>query len=138
MPSQAEHVRFLRVINGVFLVVVAVYAVLDEFLGPHGRTVDTILLIAMAVAATGSAGIGLFLRRKYLDQVLPILRTDPENQEALNRWRAGQIVVMVFVVTVAAIGFALRFLGASLPVVVPFYLASAGLLVWLRPSDAIS
>ena len=69
---------------------------------------------------------------------LEVLRADPDNSQALQRWRGGQLASMVLFVSVALCGFALRFLGVALVRVIPFYLASALLLIWFRPSEPAS
>lgn len=137
MPSQAQQVRSVRVINGVFLASVVLYAYVGESLHPHGKEPDAILVVGISLVAAFAVGFGLFFRLTFLARALPALRADPENQVALDRWRAGQIISLVCCETPALFGLALRLVGAALPVVVPFYVAAAGLLLWLRPSEPL-
>jgi hypothetical protein len=59
------------------------------------------------------------------------LQLRPDDPAALQQWRTGAILTAVLLEAVALYGFALRFLGASLKVSVPFYLVGIALmLLW--------
>jgi len=138
MSALAAQIRALQITHTIFLVSVGVYACLGEFLGPKVREVPPVLQMGFAVCAALSVAAALIARRSMTMSALEVLRADPDNSQALQRWRGGQLASMVLFVSVALCGFALRFLGVALVRVIPFYLASALLLIWFRPSEPAS
>jgi disulfide bond formation protein DsbB len=138
MSALATQIRTLRIMQLVFLVFVVVLAAMAEFLGPAGRKVDTVVLAGIAVTAAMDVAVALFLRRKFSADAREVLRTDPENTAALDRWYVGQLTAMVLFVSIGLFGFAVRFLGASLAEAAPFYLVSLILLLASRPSEALA
>jgi len=122
----------------VFLVLVVLFAAMGEFVNPAGRKIDTVMLAAIAVTAAIDLAIAFFLRRKFSADAREVLRTDPENVSALQRWYLGQLTAMVLFVSVGLFGLALRFMGASLVQASPFYLASLVLLLGSRLSEPLA
>jgi hypothetical protein len=138
MLALAAQIRLLRIIQMVFFVFVVVLAAMGEFLAPAGRKIDTVVLAGIAVTAAMDVAIALFLRRKFSADSREVLRSDPENTAALDRWYVGQLTAMVLFVSVGLFGFAVRFLGASLVEAAPFYLVSLILLLASRPSEPLT
>ena len=75
--------------------------------------------------------IALFLRIKMVQPGAVILQEKPDDQTALARWRAGNILSFVLAETVVLFGFALRFIGGTTWQSLPFYIVGIALmLVW--------
>ena len=77
--------------------------------------------------------MALVLRSRLLAPCLEILRSNPDDAQALGRWRTGNIVSFVIAEAVALLGFALKFLGASWFVAAPFFATGIFLLLIWTP-----
>lgn len=125
--------RLLRIIQMVLLISVVLYAVAGEFAGPQeARDVKQIRLILIALAGALLMAIGA-LRQRMISPAQEVLRSQPEDAQALARWRAGTIVTFALVEAGALYGLVLRLLGATLQQALPFYAAAAVLLVVFTP-----
>ena len=125
--------RLLRVIQAALLGSVVLYAVVGEVTGPkESRDVKQTQLILIVLSAT-EVGIILLVRRRMVQPLEETLRSQPEDAAALSRWRAGNIVTFALAEAVGLYGVALRFLGATLLQVIPFYASAAVLMLVFTP-----
>jgi hypothetical protein len=74
---------------------------------------------------------------KTLSSAIVALRRNPQDTQALFRWRQAHILIMVLLLSVALFGFVLRFMGGSFWLALPFYSASALLLLLWAPREIV-
>jgi hypothetical protein len=97
---------------------------------PHPSVRFVQVITGLSVLVTVS---WLVLRRKYLGRSVTLLRSNPENIEAIKRWRTGHILSFTLSEAVALYGVNLRYLGSSFREVIPFYAAGFVLMLWSWP-----
>lgn len=92
----------------------------------------TILAIVMIVVA-------LSVRGRMVSPAKEKLEVEAGDVSALNRWRTGSLISLVFVESVALYGFVLRVMGGTRSQVLPFYLvAILIMLLWTPRLDVAS
>jgi len=137
MSALPDQLRSLRIIYAIMFAMLPVYACLGEFLGSKGPGVDATLEIGCAVCGMVIAAVAIFFRRKTSESAGQVLRSDPENQQALTRWRSGQIVSFVLAESIVLLGFAQRFLGGPVKVAILYYFVAGVLFLLFRPSEPV-
>lgn len=136
MGQAAAALRQMRIVHAVFVVAVLLFVLEAELLAGNGKINSPTLLVAIAVVAILDVQIAYAFRRITLYPALRKLRLDPNNSDALKRWRSSTMVSLVLALTVGLYGLVLRFLGAARLVSWPFYLAALILiLVWSPQLD---
>ncbi len=132
--------KFLRTIQLASLASVLLYALMAVRLGPAPQETMPGVLYAIAAMAV-LVCVGIFMvRRVLVVRTENILGTNAEGAGALNRWRAGYIIVMALAETIALYGLVLRFVGFGFSQVLPFFVAAFILMLFFgprRPSNAI-
>ena len=115
-------------------------ALLAARFGPVPQRTVPVVLYAIAAAAV-LITVGIFVvRRAMVIRAENSLGQDAEDAGALNRWRAGYIIILALAETISVHGLVLRFVGFGFSQVVPFFLASLILMLFFgprRPSNAI-
>ena len=125
--------QFLRVIQTAFLVAVVIYIAIAEKAGPREpKDVKQIQILLMLMAAT-PVGVILFFRQRLIPPAEEVLRTQPEDANALRRWRTANFITLVLAEAVVLYGFVLRFMGGTLLQAAPFYAAGVLLMVVFTP-----
>jgi len=135
MPQPAltldNSIRSIRIIYAVLLFKMILYVLTAEKLShqePHD--IHTIWL-AFLVSGLMIVAVALSFRIKMLEPAGETLQAKADDQRALARWRAGNILSFVLVETVALFGFVLRFIGGTTWQSLPFYVVGIALmLVW--------
>jgi hypothetical protein len=123
--------RTILIMHRIMLGAVVLYIVTAERFTKTNHSIPPSFGLSIAVCALVVVMIATGFRRKLLPTALGALRRDPRDAQALVRWRKAHILTMVLLVSVALLGFSLRFVGASFWVAFPFYFVSlALLLVW--------
>src|SRR5690242_14324966 len=129
----AASLRSMRLIHVIMLAAVVGYIYTAEVLSKPATDLPAIFVLAFSILAAVEVAIAFYLRRKMLPSAFETMRSNPEDAPALGRWRAANVLSMVFALSVALYGFTLRFLGGSRLIAWPFFLASL-VLMWLwRP-----
>ena len=135
MPQPAltldNSIRSIRIIYAALLFTMILYVLTAEKLShqePHD--IHTIWL-AFLVSGLMIVAVALSFRIKMLEPAGETLQAKADDQRALARWRAGNILSFVLVETVALFGFVLRFIGGTTWQSLPFYVVGIALmLVW--------
>src|SRR5579859_1529826 len=124
-PDLRAHDRFMKLIFFSMVFSVGLYAVCLTVIAPIATRISDGMKIGVGFCAVGSALVVLFLR--FL-KIAALLTPDFPTPiaERLAKLRVYFIVCYVFSETVALYGFVLRFMGASIIEVVPFF---AGALI---------
>ena len=135
MPQPAltleNSIRAMRIIYAALLFAMILYVLMAEKLTHHEP--HEVRIVGITFLATGLMiiGVALFFRFKMLQPAGETLQEKPDDQTALARWRAGNILSFVLTEAVVLLGFALRFMGGTTMQSAPFYTVGIGLmLVW--------
>jgi hypothetical protein len=115
------------------LVAVVLYIFLAEKLAKPSGGLQTSIALSFGIVAIVDVMIAFGFRVKRLNPAIESLRQNPQDAQALFRWLKTHIVIMVLLVSLGLYGLALRFLGASFLVALPFYLVSVSLLLLWAP-----
>ena len=135
MDDAQEAVRSIRILNGVFLMTVFLYAVIGEQLagsGWEGAYLKMLRLFLSPVALVLSV-IALFFGWQKARGAEEELLRDPQNMDALVRWKSGHIAAFISCETVALLGLVVRFSGGALRDAAPFYIGGLILLLLFFP-----
>jgi hypothetical protein len=133
MNKMQMTLRDLRIIHGVMLVSVPLYMLVIFQVHPREGHLSPAMPGAFAVLSVTEIAVALFLRARLLAPCMEILRSNPDDPQALGRWRTGNLVSFTLAESVALLGFALKFLGASWFVAGPFFAAAIFLLLIWTP-----
>jgi hypothetical protein len=106
------------------------YVFTAEILIPHQTNkLNNSLPLAFGFLCFTILGMVLFFRAKKMRPAFNTLQLKPDDPVALQQWRTGAIITAVLLEAIVLDGFALRFLGASPKVSVPFYIVGIGLML---------
>jgi hypothetical protein len=123
----------MRLVHVIMLAAIVGHLYTAEVLPKHAADLPVTFVASLSIMAALEVAIAFFFRQRMLPSALETMRSNPEDATALGRWRAANILSMVFAPSVSLLGFVLRFLGGSRPVAWLFFLASI-ILMWLwRP-----
>ena len=112
---------------------ILLYALLAARLGPAPQKTIPVVLYAIAAVAVAIT-VGIFMvRRGMVMRAENILETNAEDLGALNRWRAGYIIILALSETIALHGLVLRFVGFGFSQVMPFFVAGFILMLFFGP-----
>ncbi len=100
---------------------------------PSSTAPNPVVFRAIGVVAIIEAVLIFAIRRVWLLHVELMLETQPQNPNALLRWRKGYIVTYALSLAIALYGVVLHFLGFSLSQISPFFLAGFVLIVFIGP-----
>lgn len=131
--TQVGQLRTVRIVHRTLIAAVVLYIVLAEMLAKPIASVPPLLAESFGILAILLIIVAFSFRRKWLPQANEIMKRDPQDAQALGRWRKAQILTMVLMVSVALFGFSLRFMGGSFWAALPFFTASLALLLLWRP-----
>ncbi len=108
-----KHLSRLRIIHVAFAVTWFQFIFITQFLvhPAEPSTAPTLLPIVLGIVSICEIGVAFYLRRQFIDEPASILIREPENQAALNKWRAGNLLSFCFAETITLFGFAQKLLG---------------------------
>ena len=129
--------KILQIVRIVMLVSIVCYAFIGERLG-QSVAPDRNVYFAITLVAITTVGIIFAVRRLFILRAEATLVSEPENAEALIRWRTGHLAIYALSESVALFGLVLRILGFNFSEVTPFYLAGFALILLFGPRSASS
>ena len=124
--------RTLKIVWGVLLAAVLVYLYLCSIAKVQSAP-NPVLLRPITVVAFSEVLVLFLLRRRVLMPATEVLRTQPEDQSALAKWRAGNIASWALSLSIALYGLVLRYTGFTLRQVLPFFAVGFCLILLLPP-----
>jgi len=130
MEARLKH---LRIVHVALLVSLGLYAYMGEWIQKEPKTLDPMILKAMAGLALATGAVVLFLRLRLLSAAAEQLRLPSTDASALNRWHMLQIVNFALCESIGLYGFVLRFMGASLSQAAGFYAGGIFLMLLSTP-----
>lgn len=125
--------RTLRIVRAAMLVAAIMYVFIAERLVQAHDPLPTSFYFAMIAVAAGSALLALIFRNKSVPlgaAAAPLQATDTAK---VRRWMVSYIVPYALAESVVLDGLVLRFVGATFPQVLPFYVGGVALLLLLAP-----
>ena len=125
--------RNVRIIHGVILVSVLLYMLVIFQVHPREGHLSPAMPGVFAVFCATEIAVALVLRARLLTPYTETLRSNPDDAQALGRWRAGNLVSITLAQSVAVFGFVLKFLGANWFVAGPFFATAIFLLLIWTP-----
>jgi hypothetical protein len=132
-PTLDAAVRVIRIVHGVLLFSMILYAFTAERIGMHEPHDIRVIWIAFLALCPAEIGIAFYFRLKCVQPAAELLQTQPGDASALGRWRAGNIITFVIAEAIMLYGFALRFLGGTVLQALPFYAAAVALMILWWP-----
>jgi hypothetical protein len=124
--------RMMQIMQGAFLCSIALYAVMTKML-PANATPNMVVFKVLALLAVGNVVTIFVLRRKLVKSAERTLSVQPDDSDALARWRGGYIITYAFSEVVALYGLILHFMGFSFVQVLPFFIAGFVLILFYAP-----
>jgi hypothetical protein len=124
--------KLIQTVRFVLAGAVVMYAFM-VFRLPSSAKPNPTMLRALTVVAV-SVVILIFAMRRI--QVLPaeaILQSQPQDAKALARLRRGYLVTYALCLSIALYGLVLHFVGFSISLIAPFFIAGFALIVFLGP-----
>ena len=126
------------VFSVALFVAVLLYAAIGEKIGGAAAGDVRLLKQVLIVAGVATLGTAVVIRQRMVRPGEETLRLQPENLEALGRWRAGYLASLVLCEAVGIYGLVLRMLGGSFLEAAPFYgFALVLLVVWMPRADYV-
>jgi hypothetical protein len=125
--------KTLQIVRVAMLVSIALYVFVGERIGKNLGAPPTNFYFALTLVAITTMGMIFAVRRLFVLRAEVTLAAQPEDTAALNRWRAGYIIIYALSEAVALFGLVLRILGFTLSQVTPFYVVGFVLMLLFGP-----
>jgi hypothetical protein len=133
VPKLDGSLRTIRIIYAVLLFAALNYIFIPESLF-HFKPRDVhVIWVGFLVNGLLIVGLALFFWMKLVSTAAETLRTNPEDQFALGRWRAGNILSCVLAESIVLLGFSLRFIGGTSLQSLPFYFTGVAMMILCFP-----
>ena len=112
-----------------------IYVWLPEQLGVHPKNLDSTFYSVFIVLLVVMLSSIVILRKLTIAKAEPLIRSNPNDSAALQKWRAGQIATVAMFEGIVLYGLVLRFVGATRMQATPFYAVGIlGMIVfWPKP-----
>jgi hypothetical protein len=124
--------RMMQIIQGAFLFSIALYAVMTKML-PANAAPNVVVFKILVLLAVGNVVAIFVLRRKLVKSAEQTLSVQPDDADAVARWRSGYIITYAFSEVVALYGLVLHFTGFTFVQVLPFFIAGFVLILFYAP-----
>lgn len=134
MSLAESSLRSMRIIHGAMLLAAMMYVVLAFVLKMGAPAKNAPLLWGVVGGvAVGTVIAAYFVRQLLVRPAGALLALEPDNAEAVTRWRTGTVLSLVMCETVVLFGLALKFLGAFIGVSGFFFAIGIVLLIFWTP-----
>ena len=135
MEAQSKAVSDLRTLRLCMLVAVALYFILSMRLPVSSRATNLGRLeIIIALIALWCVYSAFYVNRRIVRKAEALVKEQPDNLQAVRRFRAGYILIYIASFAVGLYGLVLHFFGSPVTHVVPFFAVSVMMISWFRPS----
>ena len=132
MRQTLQQVRILHV--GFVTAWLSFIFVLKFFQPAEGVTnAPSFFPLVLGFVCVSEVGLALFFRARLIATSEAILRADPENKDALAKWRTGNLLSFCFAETITLFGLMLRLLGFGWNVAGVFFAGGSILLLLWAP-----
>jgi len=113
--------RTIRIVWIAMLIAAFIYGWLPEKLNVQPKKLDSTFYAVFIVLLVVMLASIVIMRRLTIDKAEPLIRSNPNDAGALQKWRAGQIVTVAMFEAMVLYGLVLRFVGATRLQAIPFY-----------------
>lgn len=124
--------KFLRTVRFALLTSIVLYSFLC-FRAPIRPQPNSMVFRIIALLAITIVGTVFLFRRKLILSSERVLSSQPEDTEALLRWRKGYVIVWALCEAIALYGVVLRYMGFSLSQVSIFLASGLVLMLFYAP-----
>ena len=107
-------------------------------LAPIQNQTSPILVYAITFVCLNDIGAAAFLRSRMIRPSEESLRSNPNDETALKKWRTGVIVSLGMASTIVLFGVVLKFMGATWNVASWFFIVGIVLLLAWTPRLDVS
>jgi hypothetical protein len=133
MTKAQPALKQIRMVHAVFLITQVLLILVILQVHPSEGGVAKELLFALPLVSASNVLILGGIRSRQLAAAREILRTAPDDDAALSRWRAGNILGFVCAESVSLFGLVLKFLGAQWNIAGLFFAVGISLLLIWTP-----
>jgi hypothetical protein len=138
MTSIKKALRVARVLHVALIVMVVIEFDVSYRLAPIQNQISPIIVYAITFVCLNDVGVAGFLRRRMIKPFEESLRSNPNDETALKKWRAGVIVSLGMASTIVLFGVLLRLMGATWNVASWFFIVGILLLLAWTPRLDVS
>jgi len=138
MTSIKKALRVARVLHVALIVMVVIEFDVSYRLAPIQNQISPIIVYAITFVCLNDVGVAAFLRRRMIKPSEESLRSNPNDETALKKWRAGVIVSLGMASTIVLFGVLLRLMGATWNVASWFFIVGILLLLAWTPRLDVS
>ena len=138
MTSIKKALRVARVLHVALIVMVVIEFDVSYRLAPIQNQISPIIVYAITFVCLNDVGVAAFLRRRMIKPFEESLRSNPNDETALKKWRAGVIVSLGMASTIVLFGVLLRLMGATWNVASWFFIVGILLLLAWTPRLDVS
>ena len=107
-------------------------------LAPIQNQISPIMVYAITFVCLNDIGVAAFLRRRMIKPSEESLRSNPDDESALKKWRTGVILSLAMASTIVLFGLVLKFMGATWNVASWFFIVGILLLLAWTPRLDVS
>ncbi len=123
----------VKILHLAFLLTVPLFVIELRLLHPAAHGVSNTIIFGFGAACLLDIVIASHFRGRMITPSEELLRANPEDTVALNRWRAGSIISFTYAESIVLFGFALKVLGASWNIAGIFFVVGILLLLAWTP-----
>ena len=138
MTSIKKALRVARVLHVALIVMVVIEFDVSYRLAPIQNQISPIIVYAITFVCLNDIGVAAFLRNRMIRPSEESLRSNPNDESALKKWRAGVIVSLGMASTIVLFGVLLRLMGATWNVASWFFIVGILLLLAWTPRLDVS
>jgi hypothetical protein len=138
MTSIKKALRVARVLHVALIVMAVIEFDVSYRLAPIQNQISPIIVYAITFVCLNDVGVAAFLRRRMIKPSEESLRSNPNDETALKKWRAGVIVSLGMASTIVLFGVLLRLMGATWNVASWFFIVGILLLLAWTPRLDVS
>jgi hypothetical protein len=138
MTSIKKALRVARVLHVALIVMVVIEFDVSYRLAPIQNQISPIIVYAITFVCLNDIGVAAFLRTRMIRPSEESLRSNPNDELPLRKWRAGVIISLGMASTIVLFGVLLRLMGATWNVASWFFIVGILLLLAWTPRLDVS
>lgn len=124
--------RMMQIIQGAFLFSIVLYTLMTKML-PANVAPNVLIFKVLSLLAMANVVIIFLVRQKLVKSAEQTLSAQPEDSDALGRWRTGYLITYAFSEAIALYGLVLHFMGFAFTQVLLFFIASFVMILFYAP-----
>src|SRR6476661_9156130 len=129
--------RMMQIIQGAFLFSIVLYTPMTKML-PANVAPNVLIFKVLSLLAMANVVIIFLVRQKLVKSAEQTLSAQPEDSDALARWRTGYLITYAFSEAIALYGLVLHFMGFAFTQVLLFFIAGFVMILFYAPRRTAS